>query len=125
MGRAVDAQCQPRDDGQARLRQVLVALFENAGKYSRPTGQVTIRAWSGDGLIRVDVQDNGVGIRAVDQPMVGTPFFRGESPLKEGRYGGLNLAIAKMLIALHGGQLWFESTEGEGSTFSFSLPIDE
>jgi signal transduction histidine kinase len=108
-----------------RLRQVLVALFENACKYSLPDGHVTVRAWARDGLIRVDVQDHGVGIRAVDQPMIGTPFFRGESPLKEGRYGGLNLAIAKMLVALHGGQLWLESVEGQGSTFSFSLPIAE
>ena len=106
-----------------RLRQVLVALFENACKYSLADGQVTVRVRARDGLVRVDVQDNGVGIRAVDQPMIGTPFFRGESPLKEGRYGGLNLAIAKMLVALHGGQLWFESVEGQGSTFSFTLPI--
>jgi two-component system, OmpR family, phosphate regulon sensor histidine kinase PhoR len=88
-------------------------------------GQVTVRAQVRDGLICVDVEDNGVGIRAVDQPMICTPFFRGESPLKEGRYGGLNLAITKMLVALHGGQLWFESVEGQGSTFSFSLPIAE
>jgi PAS domain S-box-containing protein len=106
-----------------RLRQVLVALFENACKYSLADGRVTVRVRARDGLIRVDVKDIGVGIREVDQPMIGTPFFRGESPLKEGRYGGLNLAIAKMLVVLHGGQLWFESTEGQGSTFSFNLPI--
>jgi signal transduction histidine kinase len=108
-----------------RLRQVLVALFENACKYSLADGQVIVRAQARDGLLQVDVQDHGVGIRAVDQPMICTPFFRGESPLKEGRYGGLNLAITKMLVALHGGQLWFESVEGQGSTFSFSLPIAE
>jgi signal transduction histidine kinase len=108
-----------------RLRQVLVALFENACKYSLADGHVTVRARARDGQVGVDVQDNGVGIRAIDQPMICTPFFRGESPLKEGRYGGLNLAIAKMLVALHGGQLWFESVEGQGSTFSFSLPIAE
>jgi signal transduction histidine kinase len=108
-----------------RLRQVLVALFENACKYSLADGHVTVRARVRAGLLCVDVQDNGVGIRAIDQPMICTPFFRGESPLKEGRYGGLNLAITKMLVALHGGQLWFESVEGQGSTFSFNLPITE
>ncbi len=108
-----------------RLRQVLVALLENACKYSLADGPVTVRVRARDGLIQVDVQDSGVGIREVDQPMICTPFFRGESPLKEGRYGGLNLAITKMLVALHGGQLWFESVEGQGSTFSFNLPIAE
>jgi signal transduction histidine kinase len=108
-----------------RLRQVLVALLENACKYSLADGQVTVRVRARGDLIRVDVQDTGVGIREVDQPMICTPFFRGESPLKEGRYGGLNLAITKMLVALHGGQLWFESVEGQGSTFSFNLPIAE
>ena len=108
-----------------RLRQVLVALFDNACKYSLADSHVVVRAHVRAGLMCVDVQDNGVGIRDVDQPMICTPFFRGESPLKEGRYGGLNLAITKMLVALHGGQLWFESVEGQGSTFSFSLPIAE
>jgi len=108
-----------------RLRQVLVALFDNACKYSLADSHVVVRAHLRAGLMCVDVQDNGVGIRDVDQPMICTPFFRGESPLKEGRYGGLNLAITKMLVALHGGQLWFESVEGQGSTFSFSLPIAE
>lgn len=108
-----------------RLRQVLVALFENACKYSLADGQVTVRVQARDGLVRLDVQDDGVGIREVDQPKIFTPFFRGESPLREGRYGGLNLAIAKMLVALHGGQLWFESVEGQGSTFSLTLPVAE
>ncbi|HJZ45820.1 MAG TPA: HAMP domain-containing sensor histidine kinase [Roseiflexaceae bacterium] len=108
-----------------RLRQVLVALFENACKYSLADGKVTVCVQARDGLVHFDVCDQGVGIREVDQPKIFTPFFRGESPLKEGRYGGLNLAIARMLIALHGGQLWFESVEGQGSTFSFTLPIVE
>jgi len=108
-----------------RLRQVLMALLENACKYSLHESLVIARIRAQDGLVRIDVQDTGVGIRAVDQPMICTPFFRGESPLKEGRYGGLNLAIAKMLVELHGGQLWFDSVEGQGSTFSFNLPITE
>jgi signal transduction histidine kinase len=106
-----------------RIRQVLIALLDNACKYTLSNGHVEVRAHVQEQEIRVDIQDNGVGIRAVDQPKIFTPFFRGESPLKEGRYGGLNLAIAKMLVELHGGQMWFESTEGQGSTFSFTLPI--
>jgi signal transduction histidine kinase len=106
-----------------RLRQVLVALFENAWKYTYPGGAVTVRAAEGDGELRLSVQDTGVGIRQVDQPQIFRPFFRGESPLREGRYGGLSLAIARMLVELHSGRMWFESVEGQGSTFTFTLPV--
>jgi signal transduction histidine kinase len=71
----------------------------------------------------VEVQDTGVGIRAEDQPKIFTPFFRGDNPLKEGRYGGLNLSIAKLLAELHGGRMWFISVEAQGSTFAFTLPV--
>jgi signal transduction histidine kinase len=105
------------------LRQVLVALLENALKYTYPDGSVAVHAFEHGGELRVDVRDTGVGIKAADQPQIFRPFFRGESPLREGRYGGLNLAIARKLVELHGGRMWFESVEGQGSTFSFTLPI--
>jgi signal transduction histidine kinase len=106
-----------------RLRQVLLALFENAWKYTYPGGTVTMRAAERDRELCISVQDTGVGIRLADQPQIFRPFFRGESPLREGRYGGLSLAIARMLVELHGGRMWFESVEGQGSTFSFTLPV--
>jgi signal transduction histidine kinase len=105
-----------------RLHQVLLALLDNACKYTTAGGAVVVRASEQAGELRFDIQDTGVGIRDVDQPSVFRPFFRGESPLKEGRYGGLSLAIARRLIALHGGRLWFTSVEAQGSTFSFTLP---
>ncbi|HEX9372072.1 MAG TPA: PAS domain-containing sensor histidine kinase [Roseiflexaceae bacterium] len=106
-----------------RLRQIVVALFENAYKYTFPGGTVEVRARRRDGELCVEIQDSGVGIRAADQPHVFTPFFRGDSPLREGRYGGLSLAITRMLVALHGGRIWFESVEGQGSTFYVTLPL--
>jgi signal transduction histidine kinase len=108
-----------------RLPQILDALFDNACRFTLPGGRVEVLAGVDNGEVRVDVQDTGVGIRESELPRVFTPFFRGENPLKEGRYGGLHLAIAKMLVELHGGQIWFTSVEGQGSTFSFTLPIAE
>jgi signal transduction histidine kinase len=106
-----------------RLRQLLAALLGNANRYTYPGGAVALRVQhSGDDIV-VEVQDTGVGIRAEDQPKIFTPFFRGDNPLKEGRYGGLNLSIAKQLAELHGGRMWFTSVEAEGSTFAFTLPV--
>jgi signal transduction histidine kinase len=106
-----------------RLRQVLLALLDNACKYTLSGGAVVMRVAAQGDHLRLDIVDTGVGIRTADQASVFRPFFRGESPLKEGRYGGLSLSIAQMLIALHGGWLSFTSVEGQGSTFSFTLPI--
>lgn len=106
-----------------RLRQVMQILLGNALRYTFPGGAVRVSARQLGAELLVEVHDTGVGIRADEQARVFTPFFRGESPLKEGRYGGLSLVIAKQLVELHGGRLWFISAEGQGSTFSFALPL--
>ena len=106
-----------------RLRQLLAALLGNAHRYTYPGGSVVLRVFQAGGALQVEVEDTGVGIRAEDQPKVFTPFFRGKNPLQEGRYGGLNLLIARLLAELHGGRMWFTSVEGQGSTFAFTLPV--
>ena len=110
------------DGDRKRLQQVLSALLGNASRYTYPGGAVALRAHLDGDHVLIEVEDTGVGIRAEDQPKIFTPFFRGDNPLKEGRYGGLNLLIAKLLVELHGGRMWFTSIEGQGSTFSFTLP---
>lgn len=106
-----------------RLRQLLAALLGNASRYTYPGGAVVLRVRQADDTLSVEVEDTGVGIRIEDQPKIFTPFFRGLNPLKEGRYGGLNLFIAKLVTELHGGRMWFTSVEGQGSTFGFTLPL--
>lgn len=108
---------------RTRLRQLLLALLDNALRYTQPGGSVALRAARDGNAIRVDVADTGVGIRAADQPKIFTPFFRGDNPLKEGRYGGLSLVIAQRIAQLHGGDLAFTSTEGAGTTFTLTIPI--
>lgn len=108
---------------RARLGQVLVALLSNAHRYTRPGGAALLRAQPLSDAVLIEVQDSGVGISDADQPHMFTPFFRGNNPLKEGRYGGLSLVIAKLLVEQHGGRIWFASTEDLGSTFSFTIPL--
>jgi signal transduction histidine kinase len=74
----------------------------------------------------VDIQDNGVGIAFEDQPRIFERFFRGEHPLVLATPGtGLGLSIVRQLVEMHNGRIWMSSTgvPGEGSTFSFTLPI--
>jgi len=106
-----------------RLRQILIALLGNAHHYTYPGGSAVLRVRQAGAFLQVEVEDTGVGIRTEDQPKIFTPFFRGKNPLQEGRYGGLNLLIAKLLVELHGGRMWFASVEGQGSTFAFTLPV--
>jgi signal transduction histidine kinase len=76
----------------------------------------------------VDVKDNGVGISLEDQERVFERFYRGEHPLVLATPGtGLGLSIVKQIVDMHKGRIWMKSTgvPGEGSTFSFTLPVYE
>jgi PAS domain S-box-containing protein len=108
-----------------RLRQVAVNLVSNACKYTQTGGHVDITLRNGGNQLRVDVRDTGVGINEDAQRYIFTPFFRADNPLRDEVGGtGLGLSITKRLVELHGGEIWFDTHEGQGSTFSFTLPLD-
>jgi signal transduction histidine kinase len=114
-----------RADGD-RFKQVFRILLENALKYAPAGSQINLRGHVADGMLQVDVSDNGLGMPAVDQEQVFEKFFRGEGEqIREHSGLGLNLYIARGMVELQGGRLWFESTQGQGSTFSFTLPVWE
>lgn len=109
-----------------RLRQVIVNLVSNACKYTPSGGHVDVVLRVDDEDLRVDVRDTGVGIRSDAQPHIFTPFFRADNSLREVVGGtGLGLSITRSLVHLHGGRIWFESQEGEGAVFSFTLPLGQ
>ena len=108
-----------------RLRQIAVNLVSNACKYTQVGGHVDIMLCNGGNRLRVDVRDTGVGINEDAQRYIFTPFFRADNPLRDEVGGtGLGLSITKRLVELHGGEIWFDTHEGQGSTFSFTLPLD-
>jgi two-component system phosphate regulon sensor histidine kinase PhoR len=105
-----------------RARLVLTNLVHNAVKFTPPGGQITVGARPAGEDVIVSVQDTGVGIPADDLPRIFERFYKSDRA-RSGGGTGLGLAIAKHIVQGHGGRIWAESVEGEGSTFSFTLPV--
>ena len=107
----------------AALTQVLINLVGNAIKFT-DAGEVAIKAEANNGSFHVSVRDTGPGISAADQSQAvsGVPAGRQcHHPKKGGT--GLGLAISKRIIEMHGGRIWVELQPGQGSTFTFTLPV--
>jgi signal transduction histidine kinase len=108
---------------ERRLTQVLLNLVGNAIKFT-DSGEVTIRASAADGAFTVAVCDTGPGISPADQGKIFQEFQQADNSTTKKKGGtGLGLAISKRIIELHGGKIWVESRVGQGSTFSFTLPV--
>jgi signal transduction histidine kinase len=110
---------------EQRLSQVLSNLLSNALRHTPQGGQIAIVAQQVDGKdVRIAVQDDGEGIPSDELPHVFERFYRTDHARSRDTGGsGLGLAIARSLVEAHGGQIGVESVEGEGSTFTFSLPV--
>ncbi len=105
-----------------RLGQVLQNLLSNAIKYSPQGGIVTIRGQVTPDFIKVSVQDEGIGMTPEQQAHLFERFYRADASNTAIGGTGLGLAISKLIVELHGGQMWAESQAGIGSTFHFTLP---
>ena len=107
---------------ERKLTQVLLNLVGNAIKFT-DEGEVAIKASAANGSITVSVRDSGPGIAEADQAKIFQEFQQADSPATRQKGGtGLGLTISKRIVELHGGRIWVESSPGQGSTFSFSLP---
>ncbi len=109
---------------QDRLIRVLTNLVSNAAKYTPASGQISIAATPQEGFLRVTVTDTGIGIAKEDQIKIFDRFFRADHPMVQESSGtGLGLPIVKSLVEMHGGTVQVESELGQGSEFSFTLPL--
>jgi signal transduction histidine kinase/putative methionine-R-sulfoxide reductase with GAF domain len=109
-------------DGR-RLTQVLINLVGNAIKFT-DAGEVAIKAEAHNGSFHVSVRDTGPGISSADQARLFQEFQQADNAITKKKGGtGLGLAISKRIIEMHGGRIWVESQPGQGSTFTFTLPV--
>ncbi len=107
-----------------RIQQVLINLVGNALKFTPREGDVIIAVRQRAEQVEVSVRDTGVGIAAEDQPLIFEEFAQVRRPSGRQREGsGLGLAIAKRIVEAHDGTLRVDSRPGEGSTFTFTLPV--
>jgi signal transduction histidine kinase len=104
----------------ARILQVLTNLLVNAIKFTPPRGRVTVRLESIAEELRITVSDTGCGIPAEKLDAIFDKYTQIASNDRRGM--GLGLYISKCIVQAHGGRLWAESSDGRGSTFSFTLP---
>lgn len=111
----------PVNIDEARVEQVFENIISNALKFTAERDTVTIRTCfdrENEKFVQVSIADTGSGIHAKDLEKIFDKFQRIENGIETVRGTGLGLSIAKHVISSHGGQIWVESKEGEGSTFS-------
>jgi two-component system OmpR family sensor kinase len=110
----------------ARLKQLFLNLIDNAIKYTRPRGLITLSLATENGFVAISVKDSGIGIARKDLSKIFERFHRAEHSKRNGETSegsGLGLSIAKWIAEVHHGSIEVKSREGRGSTFIVRLPI--
>jgi two-component system sensor histidine kinase KdpD len=103
---------------------VLGHLIRNANLYSTPGEPITLRTETRNGFVFLSVADRGPGIDQMEVKRIFEKFYRGKEHRCRVQGTGMGLPISKAIVEAHGGTIFVNSRPGEGSVFSFSLPID-
>ena len=108
----------------SQLSRVFINIVGNAIKFTPQDGQITVSAKQGDeGQVQVDISDSGCGMPPEALKKIFEEFYRVDNEINQGVKGtGLGLSLVQHIVRAHGGKIWVTSTQGKGSTFSFTLP---
>ena len=106
--------------------RALANLLSNAAKYSPSASPIHVRAFRRDGQIRVEVEDEGMGLAPHETSRVFDPFWRATSSVSNAiRGSGIGLSLVREYVRTMGGRIGVDSEPGEGSTFWFTVPLAE
>jgi len=108
---------------ERKVRQVVLNLLSNAIKFTPEGGRIEVGAVPKDGFVEVSVSDTGTGIAPEDQEKVFEEFRQVGTAAKKIEGTGLGLTLCRKFVELHGGRIWVKSELGEGSTFTFTIPM--
>jgi signal transduction histidine kinase len=113
-----------RVDREALARS-LVNLVNNALKYSQDRKFIGVNLYRKNGSVKLEVVDHGIGIPSQEQDRIFEKFYRVGDPLVHNTKGsGLGLSLVRHIVKAHGGDVSVDSTPGEGSTFTITLPVE-
>jgi signal transduction histidine kinase len=108
---------------ERKVKQVLLNLLSNAIKFTPEGGRIEVRATPTNDGVEISVSDTGVGIAPEDQEAIFEEFQQVGTADKKVEGTGLGLALSRKFTELHGGRIWVTSQPGQGSTFTFTLPV--
>jgi two-component system sensor histidine kinase KdpD len=108
-----------------RIKEVLSHLLQNAAKYSPPGSSIRVTAGIEGNRLVCSVGDSGPGIDSFEQALIFDKFYRGRNQRYTAPGTGMGLAICKTIVEAHGGTIKVVSQAGQGSVFSFELPIQD
>ena len=124
LDRTIDPRLGELVGDERKIKQVLLNLLSNAVKFTPEGGQIMLKAVVADGSVEISVSDTGIGIAPEDQEAIFEEFRQvGGDDARKREGTGLGLTLAKKFVEMHGGRIWVKSEVGEGSTFTFTLPV--
>ena len=107
-----------------RVRTIVINLLDNAVNYSEPGDEVVVTVGEEGDSLKVSIEDNGIGIPDSEFDKVFSRFYRASNAVRLQTDGsGLGLFIVQNIVNRHGGRIWFESKEGQGTSFFFTIPM--
>src|SRR5262249_51165550 len=109
---------------ERKVKQILLNLLSNAVKFTPEGGRVGLTATATTDVVTIAVSDTGIGIAPEDQAAIFEEFRQvGRDDARKQEGTGLGRTLARKFVELHGGRIWVQSQVGQGSTFTFTLPV--